>query len=151
MKKGFTLIEMVFAVGILAGIIVTFVLSMVQFTSLNEINENSSLALNEAFSRIDSVRGFLSTDSIFTLARTLCGTEVFAGSYPTSGIGREGTVTLYVTCKRKGSSECTNNVFDVSVLVCWRQAGDFRVGTFSDDGVNCKYSPIEAKASVLIE
>jgi len=148
MKKSFTLIEMVFSLGILAVVVLSFVLSVVQFSSMNETSENSTLALNAALSRIDLIRESTSGDSFFTGAIAACGTEVL-GSSSSVTIGRAGTVSVYLTCKKDLTNTCTGNLFDFRTVVCWLQTNNLRVGTSS--GGNCVSSPVEVRSSILVK
>jgi len=150
MKKSFTLIEMILALGILAAIVITFVLSTVQFSMMNEISDNSLLALNAASSRIEEIKGYASDNVMFTSANTsiVCGTEAFGARFNPS-IGRLATLTVYLTCKKAGS-DCTNNIFDLRVPVCWKQTGDLQVGRLATNNLDCVSSPVEVKASLAV-
>jgi len=145
MKKGFTLIEMVLAMGIMGIILVSFILSVAQFSKMNETSENLITALNEARSRLDSARNLSLND--LTGARNSCGTETLSFNESVPGVGRVATISVYFTCLRDNLNNCTDNIFKARAAICWRQSDNWQVGTLL--GANCNSSPVEVTTAFL--
>ncbi|MDP8260665.1 MAG: hypothetical protein P9L96_06715 [Candidatus Gygaella obscura] len=144
MKKSFSLIELVFALGILALVAATFMMSFANYSNLNETNININLATikaksiaEELISINDSDQGHLKT------AKNACGTMKVVESGELTGVGQSGTgiYSVLVKClKNSSGTSCLDQTFDVSVIVCWVQSNGRLIGIRDDDNEECTVS-----------
>lgn len=146
-NKGFTLLEIMFAMAILVGLLVGLLSVFVYCFDLQETSRNTTIALNEARAKLEEIRdsGF---DGIQPTYYNSGNGQIFSLLPALNGILKvtlTGTDIGYVL----GSNR---NLIDVRIVSCWRQKGGRIIGnaTFDASGnmTNCTGSPVELVTSI---
>jgi len=121
-KRGFSLVEVLMCVGILAALFVGLTSLNVYCFDLLETSKNTTTALNIARTRIEEVKSmtFNAIRSAYVVAPG--GPQIIILLPATYGL--DGTLRLEVT-DVNGSGL---NLVDVRVVVCWKQKGGRIVG-----------------------
>ncbi len=150
MRKSFSLIELVFALGILGLVAATFMMSFANYSNLNETNINVNLAYIKARSVVEELRSIDDSDEgDLKTAKDSCGTEKLVENGLLEGVGQPdtGIYSVYLKCLRDAGGSCLDRTFDVTVSLCWVQSNGRVIGERDSDNEECEDSIYEYTSS----